>query len=207
MPSRPAGSDPGLPESATLSRRVSPMAAFAICATSVAVVDLATKQIAAARLGPHGTMRLPALGHAIRLAVVLNNQSAFGISLGRYTWHINLVLTLVALGLTMMLCRALSSLDSWAPIMLGLIAGAAMGNLASLITSPRGVLDFIAITTGPAHEVVFNLADVAACCGLVLLLRTAWAVVREISVNGPRTVVGARRERPDRPSGDPVPTP
>jgi lipoprotein signal peptidase len=37
---------------------------------------------------------------------------------------------------------------------------------------------------------VFNLADVAACCGLVLLVRTAWAVVREISVNGPKTVIG-----------------
>jgi lipoprotein signal peptidase len=166
------------------------MAAFAICATTVAVADLATKQIAAAWLGLHGTMRLPALGRGVRLAVVLNNQSAFGVSLGRYTWHINLALTLVALVLTMMLCRALATLDSWSPVMLGLIAGAATGNLASLITSPHGVLDFIAVTTGPSHELVFNLADVAACCGLVLLLRTAWTVVREISINGPRTVIG-----------------
>ena len=190
MPPRPVDSGPGLPRTAPSSRRVAPMAVFAICATTVAVTDLATKQIAAARLGLHGTMRLPAFGGAVRLAVVLNNQSAFGVSLGRYTWHINLALTLVALGLTVMLCRALTALDSWAPVMLGLIAGAAAGNLASLITSPRGVLDFIAVTTGPAHEVVFNLADVAACCGLVLLVRTAWAVVREISINGPRTVIG-----------------
>lgn len=195
MPSRPVESGPGLPGTAPLSHRVSPMAVFAICATTVAVVDLATKQIAVARLGLHGTMRVPAFGGAVRLAVVLNNQSAFGISLGRYTWHINLVLTLVALGLTIVLCRALAALDSWAPVMLGLIAGAATGNLASLITSPRGVLDFIAVTTGPAHELVFNLADVAACCGLVLLVRTAWTVVREISVNGPRTVVGQQQTR------------
>ncbi len=134
-------------------------------------------------------MGLPALGRGVRLAVVLNNQSAFGVSLGRYTWHINLALTLVALVLTIMLCRALATLDSWSPVMLGLIAGAATGNLASLLTSPRGVLDFIAVTTG-SHELVFNLADVAACCGLLLLLRTAWTVVREISINGPGTVIG-----------------
>jgi lipoprotein signal peptidase len=190
MRSRPVERGPGLSRTAPSSRRVSPLAVFAICATTVAVADLATKQIAAARLGLHGTMRLPAFGGAIRLAVVLNNQSAFGVSLGRYTWHINLALTLLALGLTVILCRTLTALDSWAPVMLGLIAGAATGNLASLITSPRGVLDFIAVTTGPAHELVFNLADVAACCGLVLLVRTAWAVAREISINGPRTVIG-----------------
>jgi lipoprotein signal peptidase len=190
MPPRPDERGPGQPRSAPPSRRVSPTAAFAICATTVAVTDLATKQIAAARLGLHGTMQIPALGRGVRLAVVLNNQSAFGVSLGRYTWHINLVLTLVALVLAVMLCRALATLDSWSPVMLGLIAGAATGNLASLITSPRGVLDFIAITTGPSHELVFNLADVAACCGLLLLLRTAWTVVREIAINGPGTVIG-----------------
>jgi signal peptidase II len=196
MPSSPVASGPGAPQTAPSSHGVSPMATFAICATTVAVVDLATKQLAAARLGLHGAMQVPAFHGAVRLAVVLNNQSAFGVSLGRYTWHINLVLTLVALGLTVVLCQALTALDAWAPIMLGLIAGAAMGNLASLITSPRGVLDFIAVTTGTAHEVVFNLADVAACCGLLLLLRTAWAVVREIAISGPNTVVGARRPRP-----------
>jgi lipoprotein signal peptidase len=164
------------------------MAGFAICATTVAMIDLTTKQIAATRLGLHGTLRLPPLD-GVRLAVVLNNQSAFGVSLGRYTWHINLVLTLLALGLAVMLCRTLAALDSWAPVMLGLIAGAAIGNLASLVTSPGGVLDFIAISTSPSHELVFNLADVAAAFGLILLVRTAWAVVREIAMNGGRTVV------------------
>jgi lipoprotein signal peptidase len=169
------------------------MAAFAICATTVAVVDLTSKQLAAARLGPNGTLRLAVLGDGVRLAVVLNNQSAFGVSLGRYTWHINLALTLLALVLTIMLCRALSTLDSWAPIMLGLIAGAATGNLASLITSPHGVLDFIAITTGPARELVFNFADVAAAFGLILLVRTAWTVARAIAVSGGRAPVVSSR--------------
>jgi len=111
------------------------MAEFAICATTVAFIDLTTKQIAAARLGLHGTLRLPPFD-GVRLAVVLNDQSAFGVSLGRYTWHINLALTVVALLLAVVLCRTLAALDTWAPVMLGLVAGAAIGNLASLITSP-----------------------------------------------------------------------
>jgi lipoprotein signal peptidase len=164
------------------------MAEFAICATTVAFIDLTTKQIAAARLGLHGTLRLPPFD-GVRLAVVLNDQSAFGVSLGRYTWHINLALTVVALLLAVVLCRTLAALDTWAPVMLGLVAGAAIGNLASLITSPGGVLDFIAVSTGHSHELVFNLADVAACFGLVLLVRTAWTVVREIALNGGKTVV------------------
>jgi len=166
------------------------MAAFAICATTVAVVDLVSKQIASSRLGPHGTLRLPMFGDSVRLAIVLNDQSAFGVSLGRYTWHINLVLTLLALILTVMLCRALAALDTWSPVILGLIAGAATGNLASLITSPHGVPDFIAVSTGEAHELVFNMADVAAVLGLILLARTAFTVAREIVVSGGGARVG-----------------
>jgi signal peptidase II len=121
------------------------------------------------------------LDHAVRLTVILNDQSAFGVSLGPYTWHINLVLTTVALLLCLSLCRSLAVIDHWAPLMLGLITGAATGNLVSLIASPEGVPDFIAIRSGPAHEVVFNLADVAAAIGVALLIRTTWAVGRALA--------------------------
>jgi signal peptidase II len=159
----------------------SPLVSFAACATGVAALDLASKQLAAGLLTSHGDVPLTVFGNGVRLAVVLNDQSAFGVSLGPYTWHINLALTLIALVLAVVLCRALSALDSWAPVMLGLIAGAAMGNLVSLIASPKGVLDFIAISSGADHELVFNLADVAAAVGVVLLVRTAWTVGREIA--------------------------
>jgi lipoprotein signal peptidase len=157
-----------------------PVVVFALWATTVAVLDLTSKQLAATLLGPDGTVPLPILRNSVRLAVVLNDQSAFGVSLGTYTWHINLVLTIVALVLAAVLCPALAALDSWAPVMLGLIAGAAIGNLVGLIFSPRGVLDFIAVRSGPGHELVFNLADVAAVVGVLLVVRTVWAIGRAL---------------------------
>ncbi|SRR5579883_398093 len=171
-PPRPAG-------------RHSPLVALAVCATAVAIADLVTKQLAAALLTGRGgiPVPLPLVGHAVRLAMVLNDKSAFGVSLGPYTWHINLLLTLLALVLSVVLCRALAMLDVWAPIMLGLIAGAAAGNLVSLVASPHGVLDFIAVQSGGGSELVFNVADVAAILGVMLVLRTVWTVARAIRRN------------------------
>lgn len=159
-----------------LLRGASPVAILAATATAVAVVDLATKQMASFVLGTRGAVSLPLFRNAVRLTVILNDQSAFGVSLGPYTWHINLVLTTVALLLCLSLCRALAVIDEWAPFMLGLITGAATGNLVSLISSPQGVPDFIAVRSWNGHELVFNFADVAAVIGVALLIRTTWTV-------------------------------
>jgi lipoprotein signal peptidase len=83
--------------------------------------------------------------------------------------------------LAMLLCRALTVLDGWAPLVLGLIAGAATGNLVSLLFSRRGVVDFVAVHDHTGNAVVFNLADVAAMIGLVLIVRSAWTITREIA--------------------------
>lgn len=180
--SQPRMSD--LPKPSAWGRRVSPVGVLAISATTVAALDLSTKQIAAFVLGTQGNVSVPLFHHAIRLTVILNDRSAFGISLGPYTWHINLVLTTVALLLCLSLCRPLAVINRWAPLMLGLIAGAATGNLVSLISSPQGVPDFIAVPTGHGQELVFNLADVAAVIGVALLIRTTGAVARALR-NGP----------------------
>jgi lipoprotein signal peptidase len=154
-----------------------PAITFAACALAVATVDLVSKRLAVAFLAERD---VPVMGNVIRLAVVLNDQSAFGIALGPYTWHINFALTLIALVLTVVLCQALSRIDVWAPIVLGLIAGAAAGNLLSLLLSPRGVIDFVAVSRGDGRELVFNLADVAAVLGLLLIVRTGVRVVHAI---------------------------
>jgi lipoprotein signal peptidase len=182
MPLRPDAVPRIDPPSAgwTWSRGESPRVGFVLCAVAVAAADLVSKRLAGTLLGSRGEMPLRLFGGGVRLAVVLNNQSAFGVSLGRYTWHINFALTVLALVLAAALCRALAVLDAWAPVMLGLIAGAATGNLVSLVSSPRGVLDFIAVDQGGGRELVFNLADVAAILGVLLLIRTAWTVGREI---------------------------
>jgi len=77
-------------------------------------------------------------------------------------------------------CRELARFDERAPQTLGLIAGAAGGNLLSLVTSTRGVTDFIAIEHGAGRELVLNFADVAAYAGLVLMVPLGLAIVRQL---------------------------
>ena len=158
----------------------SSIAELALWATGVATVDLASKQIALDTLSARGAAPVALIDHAVRFAIVLNDQSAFGVSLGPYTWHINLVLTFLGLVLSIVLCPSLTVVDGWAPVMLGLIAGAATGNMVSLVFSPDGVPDFIAVTGGHGHEWVFNLADVAALVGIVMLIRSARLIGRAV---------------------------
>jgi signal peptidase II len=144
----------------------------------VVIADLISKALAARYLD--GAREIDLVAGTLRLVLAHNDKSALGISIGPYTWQINCILTLVALVLAGVLCKPLAVIDRWSPVMLGLIAGAAAGNLFSLITSPRGVVDFVAWSPGNGREIVFNLADVAAVLGLVLTVRAALTVARVI---------------------------
>jgi lipoprotein signal peptidase len=152
---------------------------FLAVALLVVLGDLVTKQFAVAHLGAGGEM-LAALGDRVRLVALSNTQSAFGISFGSYTWNINVGLTLAAIVLIAPMCRELAAIDAHAPQMLGLIAGGAGGNLLSLLTPPHGVPDFIAIDHGGGQELVFNVADVAAYAGLLLMLRVGYLLARRL---------------------------
>jgi len=142
----------------------------------VAACDLATKYAAVASLS--GTP--VEVTDWLRLAVVHNDKGAFGLSLGAYTRQLNLALTLCAIALVVPVSRDLARVDRHAPTALGLILGAALGNLTSLILSTRGVVDFIAIRTGEASATVLNVADIAAYAGLALLCRTTFLLVERI---------------------------
>ncbi|MEO7966680.1 MAG: signal peptidase II, partial [Gemmatimonadaceae bacterium] len=113
---------------------------------------------------------------------VHNNAGAFGWSAGIYTWQLNLALTLAAIVFMIPVTRDLARIDASAPRALGLIVGGALGNLASLVTSPKGVIDFIAINF-ENWGIVLNVADVAAYVGLAMILRTGFliavAIVRD----------------------------
>ena len=156
---------------------------FTFVALLVVLGDLVTKQVAVSLLGD-GASSLGALGgmlgERVRLVVVANTQSAFGISLGAHTWGVNVALTLAAILLIAPVCRELARLDARAPQTLGLIAGAAGGNLVSLVTSSRGVTDFIAIEHRAGRELVLNFADVAAYTGLILMIPLGLAIVRQL---------------------------
>jgi len=145
-------------------------------AVLVAVGDWLTKAVAARLVGAEAVV----FSDRFRFAVVHNDAAAFGMSAGAYTWQINLALTLAAIVLMIPVARDLARIDRAAPRALGLIVGGALGNLASLILSPPGVVDFISISFGAHSELVLNVADVAAYVGLAMMLRTGFLIVAEI---------------------------
>lgn len=161
-----------------MNHRTRQLTIFVVIASVIALVDLITKEIAASLLAG-GPLTVDAVGHTLRLVLVHNELSAFGVSLGPFTREINVVATFAAIVLAVPACARLHDLDRFAPLALGLIAGAAFGNLFSMLTSAGGVVDFLALSRG-GRELVFNVADMAAYAGAVLLLRTVVIVAHHI---------------------------
>lgn len=143
----------------------------------VVLGDLVSKTLAVALWSGE---RQPLLGQLVRIDVVQNPLGAFSSSLGPWTWQINVGLTGLAVLLAAAVCPRLARLDALAPSALGLVAGAALGNLTSLVTTPGGVPDFLAIAHGQG-ALVLNFADVAAYLGLACCARLAWTLVRIIA--------------------------
>ena len=81
------------------------------------------------------------------------------------------------------------------PRALGLIVGGALGNLASLITSPAGVVDFIALSF-ESWGIVLNVADVAAYAGLAMILRTGSLIA--LAIRRDRRVSLVKEKHPVR---------
>ena len=165
--------------------RRSPLVPLARIATLVAIGDLMTKQVALLWVG---TLE-PRVSSVVRFGVVHNDKGAFGLSVGNYTWELSLALTLAALTLIIPVARDLAKIDERAPAALGLVAGGAIGNLVSLLVSPAGVVDFIAVQRADGAGIVLNVADVAAYAGVVMLMRTAALVVAAIRRNRPSVVL------------------
>jgi lipoprotein signal peptidase len=151
-------------------------ATFAAMTALVAYGDLVTKWLAVALW----TGETHPLAAGLRIQVVYNSLGAFGTPLGHLTWHINVATTVMAVLLSFAVSGRLAALDATAPATLGLVAGAGMGNLASLVGSSAGVPDFLAVSDGNGGALVLNLADVAAYLGIVCCLRLAWTVIRGV---------------------------
>jgi lipoprotein signal peptidase len=161
---------------------------FFSIACAAAAVDLVSKQWAIAALEGH---RVP-LAPRLSLGLVYNTASAGGVWLGEHTVALNALATLLAIVLTCAIVLPLTRVDRATPLTLGLIAGGGLGNLASILMSPGGVPDFIALHyVGGA--IVVNVADLVVFTGLVLLgrtlLRLGGAMRRQAAVAS-RTVRG-----------------
>lgn len=157
--------------------RTSALHRLALVAATAAAADLVSKALAVALLGE----RVVPVAGPLSLSLIYNTGSAGGVSLGAYTWLLNVGATAVAMLLAVMVCRAAAAFDRGAPVALGLVVGGALGNLASLVVPPAGVADFLALDFGQGG-IVLNFADVAAYVGIALSMRTALRLVAALRI-------------------------
>ena len=116
----------------------------------------------------------------LSLLLVFNEGSAGGVMVGPYTWQINVVTTIMALALITAVASSLIAVDRRATGALGLIAGGAIGNLASMLFGPAGVADFLAVRMSPDLTIVMNVADLALWAGALMLGPVVVTLVKAI---------------------------
>jgi signal peptidase II len=168
---------------------------LACVAVIVLGLDLLTKTIVVHTLQGEPPVKL--LGGALYLVHVRNAGAAFSLGSG-FTW----VFSAIALAVVVVIIRTARRLRSpgWA-FALGLILGGAGGNLADrLFRAPSPlyghVVDFISVFDEAGRVFpVFNLADSALFCGVVL------AVVLELTGRRPDGTRHARQPASGRVDG------
>lgn len=168
-------------------------ASFAAVAGLVVYGDVVTKKVAVA-LWSGQTQSL--IGPLVDIRVVHNTLGAFSTSLGTYTWQINVAATPAAVLLAVAVCSQLARVDAGAPAGLGLVAGAGLGNLASLLDPVGGVPDFLALNDGRGGALVLNVADVAAYLGIACCARLVWIVLRIAAADSSRGNTHRRHAAP-----------
>ncbi len=134
-------------------------------AAAAGLLDWATKTLAVNFLTDHTQV----LSNHFALMLVFNQGGAGGMSLGPYTWLINVGVTAMSVLMISMVVGPLAKVDRRASLALGLVAGGAIGNLVSMIAGADGVADFLAIRFTDS-AIVANVADLALWSGAVLLV-------------------------------------
>jgi len=154
---------------------------------AAAAADLLTKWIAVASLGQGSTVELM---DRLSLMLVFNTGSAGGVMVGPYTWQLNVLVTLAALVLITVVAPSLIAVDRNARVSLGLVAGGALGNLASMLFGPAGVADFLALRLAGDTIIVMNVADLELWAGALLLLPVVLTLVRAIRAERAADAIG-----------------
>jgi len=152
-------------------------ATFLAVAAIAATVDLLTKELATGLLSDG---RLISLSDRIGFMLVYNTGSAGGLSIGPFTRSINVLVTMLAIGMVMRVVAPLALVDARAALPMGLLTGGAFGNLASMLAGPEGVADFLAVRVGQSAMLVMNIADVFLWTGALLLAPVVLRLLRAI---------------------------
>ncbi len=168
---------------------------FLAWASLVLAVDLGSKHWAVTSLADRAIQ----LVDRFSLFLVFNTGTAGGFSIGPYTWLINVLGTVATVALVVGVVVPLARVDLRAVAAMGLIAGGATGNLASLVGDSRGVPDFLALHVGEAY-VVFNVADIGLWIGAGLLVPVAMGLVRQARAERAMARTSADEARAAQPS-------
>lgn len=150
-------------------------ARFVGITVAVVAVDLLAKEVAVRSLGSTGVVPF---SDRFSLFVVFNTGSAGGIQVGPYTWQLNVLVTLLAVGLIASVVQAMAAVDRRATRALAFVAGGAVGNLLSMLFGPDGVADFLAVRLTGETTIVANLADFALWTGALMLTPVAMLLFR-----------------------------
>ncbi len=137
---------------------------FFVVAFFVLVLDQATKALLRSLVAPGG--EIVVLPGVFSLVHVWNPGVAFGLLANHPEWarYLLSVVNLLAVFFLYYLVRAGHS-----PLLCGLVAGGALGNLCDRLLYGR-VFDFLDFHLGPYHWPAFNLADAAISLGVLGLL-------------------------------------
>lgn len=146
-------------------------------AFAAAAIDWLTKFIAVSVYGEGGGV---ALWDRFSVLVTYNLGSAGGVMIGPFTWHLNVLVTALAVAMISTIVRQLTMVDANAAKALGLVAGGAMGNMASMLLGPEGVADFFAVRISGDTTIVMNVADASLWTGALLLIPVVVRLVQAI---------------------------
>jgi lipoprotein signal peptidase len=144
-------------------------------ALAAAAVDLFSKQVAASLLGNSEVLFTQRFG----LLLVFNTGGAGGYSIGPATWYLNVFVTAAAILIMSVIAADLSRFHKLGALSLGLVAGGAIGNLASMLSGPAGVADFLALHFED-RSIIFNFADVSLWTGALMLIPVVLSLARAI---------------------------
>lgn len=180
---QPGTADDGVPGTDETPRKPKRRPGLALAALLIAAaaigLDQWTKALAEANLDPREPVRI--LGGLVHLSLTWNSGAAFSLGTG-YTWIFTIAASAVTVFLVFLSTRILY--PAWS-VAIGLVLGGAAGNLVdrifrspSHVSNPTNgdfgqghVVDFISVFKpyGEAFP-IFNIADSALCCGVVLIV-------------------------------------
>ncbi len=161
---------------------------MASIALAVVLFDLVSKQLATVLLATGAAASATPSVLGFHFYLTWNDGAAGGMWLGDNTRLINIVSMSLVIVIAAMVARPLAMAHKLAPLALGLMVGAALGNTLSLVMGP-GVVDFIAY-----DSIIFNVADIASLVGILTLTPVAFSLAERIyatkrqRVSVPRTV-------------------